>query len=207
MKHKRSISAGLAAALLFILLAGFSIARGQTPAASKPLPPALASDLAEMVQKQFGKTFSLPAKFPTPMITGDFDGDGVEDVAIVADSAEPAPDSYQYKYSVADPYNAFFGLGNPTISANFGTIDTKHAHVLLVIFGAGAEAWRAAVPKAKFAIVNVPFDTVEAGRLLIKKDKPPIYIIRPKEAQILEATLFWEAKKKRWRWSPGNTPE
>jgi len=206
MKHKRSILAGLIAASLFSL-AGLNIAGGQTPTGAKPLSPALASDLADMIQKQFGKTFSLPAKFPTPLITGDFDGDGVEDVAIVADSAEPAPDSYQYKYSVSDPYNSFFGLGNPTISANFGTIDTKHAHVLLVIFGAGAEAWKAAVPKAKFAIVNVPFDTIESGRLLIKKDKPPIYIIRPKEAQILEATLYWEAKKKRWRWSPGNTPE
>jgi len=206
MKHKRSILAGLIAASLFSL-AGLNIAGGQTPTGAKPLSPALASDLADMIQKQFGKTFSLPSKFPTPMITGDFDGDGVEDVAIVADSAEPAPDSYQYKYSVSDPYNSFFGLGNPTISANFGTIDTKHAHVLLVIFGAGAEAWKAAVPKAKFAIINVPFDTIESGRLLIKKDKPPIYIIRPKEAQILEATLYWEAKKKRWRWSPGNTPE
>ena len=206
MKHKRSILAVLAAVSLFGL-AGFNIARGQTQPVAKPLSPALAFDLSDMVQKQFGKTFSLPAKFPTPMITGDFDGDGIEDVAIVADSSEPAPDSYQYKYSVSDPYNTFFGLGNPTISANFGTIDTKHAHVLLVIFGAGAEAWRTTVPKAKFAIINVPFDTIEAGRLLIKKDKPPIYIIRPKEAQILEATLFWEAKKKRWRWSPGNTPE
>lgn len=206
MKHKKSMLAVLAAASL-LGLAGFNLADGQTSTGAKPLPSALASDLADMVQKQFGKTFSLPAKFPTPMITGDFDGDGVEDVAIVADSSEPAPDSYQYKYSVSDPYNTFFGLGNPAISANFGTIDTKRAHVLLVIFGTGAEAWRAAVPKAKFAIINVPFDTVESGRLLIKKDKPPIYIIRPKEAQILEATLFWEAKKKRWRWSPGNTPE
>jgi hypothetical protein len=207
MKHKRIVQSGLAAALFVIILAGFTVLQGQTPAGGSPLPAALSADLTDMVQKQFGKTFSLPAKFPTPMITGDFDGDGVEDVAIVVDSTEPTPDSYQYKYGVADPYNAFFGMGNPAINATFGTIDTKRAHSLVVIFGTGAEAWRAAVPKAKFVIINVPFDTIEAGRLLIKKDKPPIFIIRTKEAQILESSLFWEAKKKRWKWSPGNTPQ
>src|SRR5260221_11688473 len=130
MKHKRSILAVLAAVSLFGL-AGFNIARGQTQPVAKPLSPALAFDLSDMVQKQFGKTFSLPAKFPTPMITGDFDGDGIEDVAIVADSSEPAPDSYQYKYSVSDPSTTFFGLGNPTITANFDTIPSNHAQLRL----------------------------------------------------------------------------
>ena len=200
MSHKSILFAGLAAALIF------SMAPGQSQPAAQAAQPAPGPDLAALVQKQFGKTFTVPAGFPTPLITADFDGDGVEDVAIVAVSKEPIPDSFEFKYKVIDPYNGYFGMGNPSITTAFGSADPKHKHELVVIFGAGAEAWRAAVPKAKFVMVNLPFDTIEVGRMLVKKNKPPINVIKAREAEVMDSAVFWEEKHKRWRWEPGGTP-
>lgn len=193
--------------VLFFLAVFLSSAQTwQAPGQTSPAPAGSAAPaLAPLVQQQFGPTFTLAEKFPTPVITGDFDNDGVEDLVMVADSKDPLPDSYQYKYQVADPYNAFFGFGDPRQTASMGHVDPRQNHALLVIFGAGAEAWRAAAPKAKFVLINVPFDTIATGRMLVKKNKPPIFVIKAIEARIMESAVFWDAKKKRWRWEPGNS--
>lgn len=192
----------------FVLLAA-CVAAAQSPQTSQS--PATASahgadltQLAAIVKQQFGDTFTIPAKLSPPSITADFDGDGVEDVAIVADSKDPLPDSYAFKYEVADPYHAYFGFGNPRITSTFST-DPGHTHHFLVIFGSGKEAWHAATPKAKFVLINIPFDTFEVGRMLISKKKPPIFVIKALESQIMDSAVWWEAKRKRWRWEPGNT--
>jgi hypothetical protein len=193
------------------LLLAACVATAQSPQTSAPAAPTGASatgadltQLAATVKQQFGDTFTIPAKFPTPVITADFDGDGVEDVAIVASSKDPMPDSYAFKYEVADPYHAYFGFGNPKVTSTFGT-DSGHTHHVLVIFGSGKEAWHAATPKTKFVLINVPFDTCEVGRMLISKKKPPIFVIKVLESQIMDSALWWEAKKKRWHWEPGNS--
>ena len=41
--------------------------------------------------------------------------------------------------------------------------------MLLVIHGAGPEAWRAATPKAKFVIINLPFKQIAVKKLSVKK--------------------------------------
>ena len=193
----------------FLLLAA-CVAAAQSPqtspppAVATPAPGADTAQIAAIVKQQFGDTFAIPAKFPTPLITADFDGDGVEDVAIVANSKDPLPDSYAFKYEVADPYHAYFGFGNPKYTSSFRA-DPEHNHHLLVIFGSGKEGWHAAVPKNKFVLVNVPFDTLEVGRMLISKKKPPIFVIKAVESQVMDSAIWWEAKKKRWRWEPGDT--
>src|SRR5512146_1349908 len=160
-------------------------------AQSTPAPAAPKSEsITPLIQKQFGPTFAPATKLPLTVLTADFDGDGVEDVVIVADSKEPLPDSYQFKYDVADPYNAFFGMGDPRMTAGYGKDDPDHNHQLLVIFGAGAEAWHAATPKAKFVLINVPFDTIEVGRMLMKKNKPPIFVIKAVQAHIMDSAVF-----------------
>ena len=195
----------------FLLLAA-CVAAAQSPQTSPPpagaKPPSGVdtAQIAAFVKQQFGDTFTLPAKFPTPLITADFDGDGVEDVAIVANSKDPMPDSYAFKYEVADPYHAYFGFGNPKYTSSF-RVDPEHNHHLLVIFGNGKEGWHATVPKSKFVLVNVPFDTLEVGRMLISKKKPPIFVIKAIESEVMASAVWWEAKKKRWRWEPGDTVE
>lgn len=190
--------------LTTVLLALVYLAGAQSPSASNPPKP---EPVAPLVKQQFGPAFTLATTMQLALITADFDGDGVEDVAIVADSKDPLPDSFQYKYEVADPYNSYFGFGNPRITASYGKNDPGHNHNLLVIFGAGPEAWRAATPKAKFVLINVPFDTIEVGRMLIKKNKPPIFVIKALEARLMDSAVYWDAKKKRWRWEPGDTIE
>src|SRR5690348_4311262 len=100
------------------------MAGGQSQPANTA-PQTTQPDLAALVKKQFGQTFTLPAKFPTPMITADLDGDGVQDAVIVASSKEPFPDSVEFKYKVSDPYNAYFGMGNPSLTASFTTADPQ----------------------------------------------------------------------------------
>src|SRR5262249_14955174 len=114
------------------------------------------------------------------------------------------PDSYSFKYDVSDPYYSYFGVGNPKFTSSFKA-DPEHAHHLLVIFGIGKEGWHAAVPKAKFVLINVPFDTVELGRMFVSKKKPPIFVIKALESRIMDSAVFWDAKKKHWRWQPGDT--
>lgn len=191
-----------------VLCLGFAVtaylAAGQgQPAPASPQAPSV--DLAALVKQQFGSTFTLPAKFPTPIITADFDGDGVEDAVIVASSTEPFPDSVAFKYRISDPYNAYFGMGNPAISSKFGTSDPKRDHDLLIILGAGPDAWRSANPKEKFVIINLPFDDISVGRLLIKKNKLPVFVIKARESELMDSAVWYDVKKKRWKWEPGNT--
>lgn len=195
-----------------VLFLAACISGAQSPQASQPAATATATpassidttQLAALVKQQFGDTFTLPEKFPTPTIVADFDGDGVQDIAIVADSKEPIPDSFAFKYQITDPYHAYFGFDNPQLMSSFNA-DPDHAHHLLIIFGSEKDGWHAAVPKAKFVIMNLPFDSIKVGRMLISKKKPPIFVIRAIEAQIMDSSVFWEPKKKRWRWEPGDT--
>ena len=124
------------------------------------------------------------------ILSADFDGDGVEDVVIAADSDDPMPDSYEYKYQVSDPYNSFFGFGDPRQTANMSHYDPGHTHDLLIIFGRRTRRLASATPKAKFVLINVPFDSFELGRLLIKKNKPPIFVVKVQEARLIESTVF-----------------
>jgi hypothetical protein len=174
-------------------------------AQSPPSGLSKTEELSALVKKQFGATFTVGGGEAAIVLVADFDGDGVPDVAIVADSKDPLPDSYEFKYTVTDPYNSFFGFSNPSMTASFNRADPRHNHDLLIIFGAGAEAWHAATPKAKFVLINVPFDTLEVGRMLVKKDKPPIYIIKAVESQIMDSAVYWDIKKKKWKWQPGDS--
>ena len=182
------------------------IAAAQSSQPSQPAANDDAAQLATLVKQQFGATFQLPTKFPTPLVTADFDGDGVEDVAIVAGSKDPLPDSFAFKYQVSDPYHAFFGFGDPKITSSLSK-DPEHTHDVLVIFGSGKDAWHAAVPKAKFVLINVPFDSLEVGRMLISKKKPPIFVIKALETQVMSSAVWFDAKKKKWKWEPGDTIE
>lgn len=184
-----------------VLAAGW-VAAGQPQSEKPAFPP---DQIAALVKQQFGATFTLPAKFSTPFLTADFDGDGIDDAVIVADSKEPFPDSVAFKYEVSDPYDAFFGMSDPRVGAAFATGEPHGTHDLLIIFGAGPEGWRAATPKAKFVIINLPFDTLDVGRMLLKKKKPPIFVIKAHEAELMDSAVYWDAKIKKWKWQPGET--
>jgi len=173
-----------------------------------PQPPA---DLAEIVKKQFGPCFELATERSAikvnylhsqkegrpwvTFLTADLDGDGVEDAIIVARCKTPLADEVTYNYKVIDPYYTNYGYGNPRITAQFNTADPYRQNLVLVIHGAGKEAWRATTPKAKFVIINLPFDSLSLTRVTLRKRQVPAVNLIEEE---LTSAVFWDGKKYRW---------
>jgi len=186
MQKKQSLTL-LAMALLL------GAARSQ-PAAT----PAAAADAEtrKFVVEQFGNSFK-----PTPpfgqteniLLTGDFDGDGQEDAVIVATTKEPFANAEGQHYKVVDPYDAYFGWGNARDTARFAEHDDR-ARVLLVVL-----SWHATVPKAKFVIINVPFDHLAVESVSLKKKQRTV--IAASEEDSMRSYLFWDGKK--WCFAPG----
>src|SRR5216684_4864548 len=89
----------------------------------------------DFVQKQFGTTCSLIGLDP---LMADLDGDGIEDIVIPARCTNPMMDQSEDSFVVVDPYNSFFGYGNPKITTQFASEDPdRRGYTLLVIHGTG----------------------------------------------------------------------
>jgi len=88
------------------------------------------------IHKQFGEDFSLvPNSAP---YVRDIDGDGVDDLVILARSKKPLLNAAEHSYRVVDPYYSFYGYGDPKLTATFGSEDLMEKNlVVLVIHGAG----------------------------------------------------------------------
>jgi len=173
-------------------------------------PPA---DLADVVKKQFGSCFELatersavkvkylhPQTGGLPWVTflaADLDGDGVEDAVIVARCKTPITDEVSHNYKVIDPYYTNYGYGNPRITTQFNAADPNRQNLVLVIHGAGKEAWRAAAPKAKFVIINLPFDSLALTQVTHRKRPVPALSLVEAEQQLTSA-VYWDGKKYRW---------
>lgn len=181
-----------------------------------PQPPA---DLAEVVKKQFGSCFEVATERSAAKVNylhpkaeksswvdflaADLDGDGVEDAVIVARCKTPLVDQVTHNYKVIDPYYTNFGYGDPKITVQFNATDPDRQNLVLVIHGAGKEAWRAATPKAKFVIVNLPFDSLSLTQ--VKHRKRPIPAISlVEEEQQLSSAVYWDGKKYKWSDTAGN---
>ena len=178
--------------------------------------PAAPADLAALVEKQFGPDFQIVTESPIakitgaalldrtppkwkPLFTADLDGDGVEDAIIVARNNNATIGAAAYGYKVYDAYNDHFGYGNPQVTASFNGNDPIHNMLLLVIHGSGAQAWRSEKPKAKFVLINVPFEQVSVTRNMFKKKT--IDAIRVEESDTISSVLFFDGKK--YRYIPG----
>jgi len=170
----------------------FSLAAQQAPAqpAAGPIDDAF-------VQKEFGSNCSL---IGLPAVTGDLDGDGIEDVVIPAHCTSPMMNQGDNSYAVIDPYYAYFGYGNPAITTQFVTEDPKRrGYSLLIIHGSGPDAWRSATPKAKFLVVNVPFKRVAVKKFELKKKMRMAVFIEESEADSAVSAVFWDGKKYRYQ--------
>jgi len=159
--------------------------------------PASAVD-NDFVQKQFGATCSiLPG--PVPQVA-DLDGDGVDDIVIAGRCTNPLMDAAQYSFQVIDPYYTYLGYSDPKITTQFATEDPNmRGVVLLIIHGSGPEAWRAATPKAKFVIVNLPFRQISVKKLELKKKMVMgIYAEEINDDKTISVT-FWDGKRYRYQ--------
>ncbi|HKD90742.1 MAG TPA: hypothetical protein VKB56_02530 [Terriglobales bacterium] len=161
-------------------------------AANDPSP----ASLKQFVETQFGSHFT-PDPMPgstTVLLTGDLDGDGQEDAVIVCKSKEPLADQVRFNYRVIDPLDTYYGWGNPSDTTQFGALDPDRTRVLLVV-----HSWRSPEPKAKFAIINVPFTALALESVTLKKKQRPV--ISASEYDIMRSYLFWDGKK--WKYEPG----
>jgi hypothetical protein len=163
--------------------------------AQQPPPAAVDNDF---VQKQFGSTCTLMPG--PPQMKADMDGDGIEDLIVAAHCTNALVDQTENNFTVIDPYNTFYGYGNTKITTQFASEDpATRGLVLLVIHGAGPEAWRAASPKAKFVIINLPFKQIVVKKLTVKKKTVMAIYAEETGGDRMTSATFWDGKKYRYQ--------
>ena len=168
--------------LAFALCLGlFTVAQQPAESASAP------TDAQQLITKEFGKSFTVAAAF-APLF-GDIDGDGQEDAVVVVTSKTPLVDQTDFNYRAIDPYSAYWGWGNPRETVQFSATNAGPTLYIAVIHN-----WRA--PKAKFLIINLPFQKLMLSRVAFKKKA--ISSIHAVETAGLESDLFWDGKKYKW---------
>jgi len=158
----------------------------------------------DFVQKQFGSNCK---QIGMPALKADLDGDGTEDIVIPAHCTNPMMDQAEENYVVVDPYNSFFGYGNPQVTTQFASDDPdRRGYSLLVIHGAGPDAWYSATPKAKFMIVNLPFKDIYVKKLVLRKKQHQAIYVEETGPGAMTSVLVWDGKK--YRYQPmGSTME
>jgi hypothetical protein len=181
-------------ALVFVVcvatLPSFSAGQG---ANSAPRP---AVDNA-FIQRAFGSTCTINSSVPP--LTADLNGDGVEDIVIAAQCKDPMMDADEHRYTVIDPYYSFYGFGNPKITTQYATSDPQvRSLAVLIVHGAGPEAWWSATPQAKFLIVNLAYKNINVKRYALKKKTVTGIYFEEAGGDQVTSVVFWDGKKYRY---------
>jgi hypothetical protein len=179
--------------VLVLVLCLACSAAAQQPAAQQPASKqtdSLPSEAQQLVTREFGKSFTVvPGIAP---LFGDVDGDGEEDAVVVVTSKTPLVDQVEFNYRAIDPYDAYWGWGNVRETVQFSATNIGPTRYIAILHG-----WRA--PKAKFLVINLPFEKLTLSRVTLKKKA--VASIHAVEASELESDIFWDGKK--YKWEPG----
>jgi hypothetical protein len=218
----RFLRSALPAALLVLAL---TVLAQQSPPPLTPEQEEAAAkaqqkgELMAIVKKQFGPDLEIAetsseitVRYLHPdkkkevgwkyLLTGDLDGDGVEDAVIIVRFKNLLAGQAQFDYKVVDPYFTYHGYGNPKVTVEFQSDDPRNNHMILVIHGAGKEGWRAETPKEKFVIVNLPFEKLSIAPLMVKKKK--VMAIMAEEGDGGTSSVYWDGKKYKWTEGAGS---
>jgi hypothetical protein len=146
------------------------------------------------VHQQFGDQFTFISS--VGVAYGDLDGDGVEDVVIAARCKNPMLDQSEHDFTVIDPYNAFFGYGNPQVTTTFSEGNPAlRGLVVLIIHGSGPEAWRSPKPKAKYVVVNLPYKAIYVRKFKLKKKTVEALYVEEAGDFGASSAVFFDGKK------------
>ena len=167
---------------MVVVVSALAVAAAQ----QAPAPPL---DAQQVCTHEFGEQFKLDPKFAP--LTADLDGDGQEDLVMVATGKNPLSGELDYHYRAIDPYDGYFGWGNVKDTVQFSATNAGATRYVLVVHN-----WRA--PKAKFVIINLPFDRLSLGRMPIKRKKTTVDTIHAVEIGGLSADVYWDGKKYKW---------
>lgn len=143
----------------------------------------------DVIAREFGGGYTLVPK--QPILTGDFDADGAEDVVFVVTGKNPLTDEAGHNYRVIDPYNSYFGYGNPKVTHGFISMNAGDPRYLLVVHG-----WKGGKPKAKFVIINLPFEKISTGSFMLKKKA--VAAITAEESGGVASAVYWDGKRYKW---------
>jgi hypothetical protein len=109
-------------------------------------------------------------------------------------------DAAEHSYRVVDPYYSFYGFGDPKLTSSFGSEDMVDRNlVVLVIHGAGPEAWRSETPKAKFVIINLPLKRIAVRRLQLRKRQVNAIFAVEADASAGDSVVFWDGKQYKYQ--------
>jgi hypothetical protein len=189
---------------LLPVVAGLLMAAASAQTRPAPPPPVHAKSPSpavsdDFIHKQFGENCSLLAG--PPQFVADLDGDGVDDLVVAAKCKNPMADKDEYSFVVADPYDTFLGFGDVKVTSTFASDEPERRGVcLLIIHGAGNDAWRAEQPKAKFLLINLPFKTLAVKRLTLKKKTVlGVYMEETGEGENTSSVVYWDGKKYKYQ--------
>ena len=187
----------------FLLLSLFAVFLTATAFAQKKLPPPPPKPAKppspavtdEFVHKQFGDKCALIAG--PQQYVGDLDGDGIDDLLVVAKCTNPMQDRDEYGFLVADPYDSFMGFGDVRVTSTFASdVPERRGVSLLIVHGAEKGGWRADQPKAKFVLINLPFRTLTVKKLATKKRTVlGVYMEEEGDGERTSSVIYWDGKK------------
>jgi len=176
--------------LFFLLISSWAAAQVKAPA-----PVAVDNDF---IHQQFSSTCNLEPQWAAQ--TADLNGDGIEDLVVVARCKNPLIEQDDKNYRVVDPLDSFYGYGNTKITTAFGQDDPRLRGIcLLIIHGSGPEAWRSATPQAKFVVINIAVKTVAVKKMKVTRKRMATAIyIEEQSGDEMTSALFWDGKKYRY---------
>ena len=109
----------------------------------------------------------------------------------------------QMEFKVEDPYDAYFGTGDPRITSQFTLHFDGSSRCILIVFD-----WRKLLqtkPKSKqaskFVLINTPFETIAMVNLRLKKRSKvqSVQALETVNRDTVHALIFWDGKRWRWR--------
>ena len=157
------------------------------------------------IAREFGPGYKLAKDMP--VMVGDLDGDGKEDVVMVVTGGSPLLSAGAFNYTVIDPYDGYWSFSDPNLNAHLPQMEPGPKYYLLL-----AHDWKGETAKMKFVMMNLPFKqisltpTAMGGPKAKKGKKTIVAAISTVERDGQQGAVFWNGKEYKFV-QLGNTEE